>query len=103
MPHIHEKIFFSLDYDSFKECLKVCRASNDLFTSYSFKRVGKSVFCEAIHENLNTAMGNGQTQEVKRILSTGMADIKYMTEKKVHISFIFCCDVWKEGHSATLS
>ena len=34
--HIHEKIFFSVDYKSFKKCLEVSKSWNDLLTSESF-------------------------------------------------------------------
>ena len=77
VPHIYEKIFFSLDYTSFKECMKVCRSWNDLLTSQSFRRIGKSTFCYAIHEELSIAIEEGLTQVVKRILLNGMVDIEY--------------------------
>ena len=82
VPHVYEKIFFSLDYNSFKECMKVCRSWNDLLTSPSFQRIGKSTFCYAIYEELRKAIKNGQTQVVKGILSTGMVDIDYNTERE---------------------
>ena len=37
VPHIWEKIFLSLDYDSFKNCLKVSKAWNDVFHTESFQ------------------------------------------------------------------
>ena len=80
VPHVYEKIFFSLDYNSFKECLKVCRYWNDLLTSQSYRRIGKLVFCRAIHEELRIAIEEGLIQVVKRILSNGMVDIDYITE-----------------------
>ena len=73
--HIHEKIFFSLDYASFKSCLKVCRSWNDVLTSEPFRRKGKSVFCEEICRELQLAAMNGQADEVQIILSSGMVDI----------------------------
>ena len=48
VPHIHEKIFFSLDYESFKNCVEVSKSWNDLLTSDNFLRRGKSVFFENI-------------------------------------------------------
>ena len=80
VPHVYEKIFFSLDYNSFKECLKVCRYWKDLLTSQSYRRIGKLVFCRAIHEELRIAIEEGLIQVVKRILSNGMVDIDYITE-----------------------
>ena len=52
VPHILEDIFFSVDYDSFKKCLEVSKSWNDLLTSESFLRRGKSVFCEEIQDEL---------------------------------------------------
>ena len=53
--HIHEKIFFSLDYESFKKCLEVSKSWNALLLSESFLRRGKSVFCEDIQKELRIA------------------------------------------------
>ena len=42
VPHILEKIFFSLDYDSFVSCVKVCRTWNGLLSSESYQaRLGE--------------------------------------------------------------
>ena len=48
VPHILEKIFFSLDYESFKKCLEVSTAWKELLTSESFIIRGKMVFREEI-------------------------------------------------------
>ena len=48
VPHIIEQIFFSMDYESFKQCLEVSKSWNDLLTSKSFLRRGKSAFCEEL-------------------------------------------------------
>ena len=42
VPHLLEKIFLSLDYKSYKRCLEVSKLWNDLLTSKSFQRKGKS-------------------------------------------------------------
>ena len=44
VPHIIEKIFLSLDYYSFKSCLKVNKKWNQVLTSESFQKMGKSSF-----------------------------------------------------------
>ena len=44
VQHIWEKIFLSLDYESFKKCLAVCQAWNDIFTEESFVAKAKSTF-----------------------------------------------------------
>ena len=44
VQHIWEKIFLSLDYESFKKCLTVCQAWNGIFTKESFISKAKSTF-----------------------------------------------------------
>ena len=43
VPHILEKIFFSLDYASFKNCLEVCSEWNGLLTTKQYQRRGVGV------------------------------------------------------------
>ena len=75
LPHIFEKIFFSLDYESFKSCLEVSKSWNDLITAERFQRLGKSYFQEEIERDLWTASDNGSLSGVKRILSSFMVDV----------------------------
>ena len=80
--HIHEKIFFSLEYNSFKNCLEVCKSWHNVLTSESSQRWRKSVFREGIQEELETAIYNGQTEVVREMLSNGMADVEYIIPDK---------------------
>ena len=75
VPHILEKIFFSLDYTSFKICMEVSNSWKELLTSESFKTLGKSVFCKDIERELHQASVDGNLKDVKGILSSGMADV----------------------------
>ena len=81
VPHIHEKIFFSIDYESFKQCLEVSKSWNYLLTSESFLRRGKSIFCEDIEKDLLLAAERGNVDIIKRVLSSFMVDINFMTER----------------------
>ena len=57
--HIHDKIFFSLDYESYKKCLEVSKSWNDLLTSEYFLRRGKSLFCEDLQKvKMKNEVGN---------------------------------------------
>ena len=76
--HIHEKIFFSLDYNSFKNCQEVSKSWQNMLTSESSQRWRKSVFREGIQEELETAIYNGHTEVVREMLSNGMADVDCM-------------------------
>ena len=77
VPHILEKIFFSLDYKSFMICMEVSNSWNELLTSESFKRMGKSVFHDDIQRDLYQASEDGHLKKVRSILSSGMADVNY--------------------------
>ena len=46
VPHVLEKIFLSLDYESFKRCLKVNKEWNKLLMSKASQRKAASVFRE---------------------------------------------------------
>ena len=81
VPHIHEKIFFSLDYISFKKCLEVSKSWNNLLTSESFLKKGKSLFCEDIQKELLLAAERGNMGIIKRVLSSFVVDINFMTER----------------------
>ena len=81
VPHIFGKIFFSLDYESFKRCLQVSKSWNDLITSDRFQRLGKSFSREEIERDLWNASDNGSLPEVKRILSSFLVDVDCVREK----------------------
>ena len=78
VPHIYEKIFFSLDYESYKTCLEVSKTWSKLLTSESFQGKGKSVFRHEIladEANLSMALQRENKNEVERLLSSGMLDV----------------------------
>ena len=77
VPHVLEKIFFFLDYTSFKKCLEVSAIWNGLLTSESFQRRGKFVFRRVIRRELFYALKDSNTEKVTRILSSGMVDVNY--------------------------
>ena len=59
VPHILEKIFFSLDYESYKKCLEVSYAWNELLKSEQYLKIGKCEFQdelsedELVHDDIN--------------------------------------------------
>ena len=74
VPHILERIFFSLDYDSFKNCMEVSKTWRNLLISEQFQPRAKSEFCEEIHKDLMLASQKGLIKKVKAILSNIMLD-----------------------------
>ena len=78
VPHILEKIFFSLDYKSFKTCTEVNNAWKELLTSESFIVRGRELFQDEILKDEKTlldASERGESDRVRRLLSTGMVDV----------------------------
>ena len=78
VPHILEKIFFSLDYGSYKQCLNVSHAWKELLISDNFVIRGKVVFKEEIskdEKSLLEASVSGKLIEVRRLLSTRMVNV----------------------------
>ena len=72
IPHILEKIFFSLDYASFKNCKEVSRAWNELLST---KRYQEILRLKKEEEKLWNASKGGRSDEVRRLLSSGMLDM----------------------------
>ena len=70
VPHILEKIFFSLDYASFKKCLKVSKSWNDILKTESFLKRGKTVFWDDIHNELRVAAKEGNVDTIISLLSS---------------------------------
>jgi len=75
-----ENIFFSLDYESYKNCMEVNSEWADLLTSERFKTKAKVVFREEIFleeekRNLLNAARTNDTDEAERILANGLVDV----------------------------
>ena len=77
-PHILEKICLSLDYETFKNCLKVNKAWREVLASKTYQPKVQSTFREDIANEENTLIQmseDGGTEEVKRILSSGLIKV----------------------------
>ena len=77
VPHLLEKIFFFLDYESYKTCLEVSIVWKELLTSKSFQMKGKSVFRKEIFNeglDLFIAAKEGDKDKASEILKTGMVN-----------------------------
>ena len=75
VPHILEKIFFYLDYESFKKCMEVNTVWQELLTSDSFKRFGKLMFSKDIEPDLWHAVLKCNAEKVRKILSSRMVNV----------------------------
>ena len=127
VPHVLEKIFFFLDYESYKTCLEVSNAWNDLLSSESFRTRGKSVFHAEIFKdvkNLCTYAKKGEKDKAQDLLSSGMLDVNVVVGySKVYvirglqryggpgyyvqlqtggrISIVLSCTIWTQRHCPT--
>ena len=81
VPHVLERIFFSLDYDSFKQCLRVSKVWNQLLTSESYRPKAQLMFQKQIRRDQCVLIilfaRYGKISEVRRLLSSGMLDINF--------------------------
>ena len=90
VPHILEKIFLSLDYQSFKRCQEVNNAWKQSLTSETIKNKAKTVFHEEISKELLNAIAcdlincegeqcqGDNPDKVKRLLSNGLVEVVNM-------------------------
>ena len=78
VPHVLEKIFYSADYESFKNCLHVSKLWNDRLTSESLKLRCKVVFCENIQTDLLESAMSGLIHNITFVLSFSMADLNFV-------------------------
>ena len=72
VPHIHEKILLSLDYDTFKNSKGVCEAWDELLESETFMEKANSVFCGDMEKELLRYSREGDADKVKSLLSKGV-------------------------------
>ena len=74
VPHILEKIFFSLDYESYKTCSEVSKNWQEVIESKPYQIREFYVFDEAIYEpqeNLRRFARYGNATKLKELLSSG--------------------------------
>ena len=74
MPHILEEIFLSLDFQSFKNCHRVCKAWNGFLSAKSLHQKAKKLLSHN-NQRLRLALTEGNANKLERILSNGMVDV----------------------------
>ena len=71
VPHILEGIFFSLDYPSFRTCLRVSRTWYELLTTDRLQKKAKSTFHKGLLEDekkLRDAARKGDASEIRVVI-----------------------------------
>ena len=74
VPHILEEIFLSLDFQSFKNCHRVCKAWNGFLSAKSLHQKAKKLLSHN-NQRLRLALTEGNANKLERILSNGMVDV----------------------------
>ena len=98
VPAILEKIFFSMDYESFKACTEVSNAWRGILTSESFRKRAKSEYCHGIkadEHRLCEASKEGDLDEIVTVLSSGLVDVNCVCG---HYNSTPLCKAAKGGH-----
>ena len=74
VPHILERIFFSLDYDSFMASRKVCKAWNELYSSELYQQKAKKLLEEKMYNEKKLWQYSfaGNDREVGNLLASGV-------------------------------
>ena len=77
VPHILEKIFFSLDYNSFKKCMKVSNIWRQILSTKSYQRRLEDLFDEnkKNEQNLYAASKHGYTEMVRILCTQFMVNV----------------------------
>ena len=71
VPHIHEKILLSMDYETFMNCQGVCKTWDDLLVAESFRKKAYSLYREEMDRALVIKSGHGNAEVVKHLLLRG--------------------------------
>ena len=99
VPHILEKIFFSLDYESYKASHNVCTAWNQVLSSDSYVQKARKMQTDNWFK-LSNAITKGDAKEVKRIITKGMVDMNHKLGD-IYPTFI-CLDAMRKGNTEIL-
>ena len=78
VPHILEKIFLSLDYTTFKNCLAVNHQWKEFLTPDSFMKRARNRFKEEVLDDKNKlvkACRKGKVDEVRKLVWSGILDV----------------------------
>ena len=87
VPHILEIIFFSLDYRSFKKCIRVNKTWRELLTTARYQVELKKMLIEKKEneKKFYTASIEGNAEEVKRLAYNQLVDVNLYFDKEEEI------------------
>ena len=82
VPHILENIFSSLDYNSFKTCMKVNKTWREVLTTAPYQKILDKLLNEKWEneEKLYFASRDGNTEELRKLISNLKVDVNFVTK-----------------------
>ena len=78
MPHILEKIFFYLDFESYLKCIEVKNTWKNMLLSDSFQKRAKKLYRP--EEKLRNLSFAGNSDAVHKLVSCGLVDVNCQNE-----------------------
>ena len=101
VPHILEKIFFSLDYKSFKTCMSVNKTWRDLHATARYKKELAKMLIEKNNneKKLYSASRDGNAEEVRRLIYTHMVNVNFEMGQSQSTPLI---EASKRGHNKVI-
>ena len=86
VPHILEKIFLSVDYNTFKKCQEVSKDWKNLLISEPYLEKGKIIFCEQIRNDLMISTNKGKIDIIIKLFSSFRIDVNFISKKCMNMS-----------------
>ena len=103
VPHIHEKIFFSLDYKSYKTCMKVSKAWNELLLSEFYQKKSKTVFHKDILEEMKQFINACKKGDKSHLIEDDHYNLWIFTLISLSVALFFGCLFYFESYEASLN
>ena len=103
VPHIQEKIFFSLDYASYKTCMEVSQAWNELLKSESYHKKSKTVFRTEILEEKMKLLNAGEESKTPHKIEEKYYDFWIFTLISLSAVLFWGCLLYSENFEASLN
>ena len=103
VPHIQEKIFFSLDYKSYKTCMEVSRAWNELLDSESYHKKSETVFCAEILEEKMKLLNAGEESDAPHKIEEKYEGFWIFTLISMSVVLFWGCLLYCENFEASLN
>ena len=98
VPHIIEKIFLYLDYESYIKCHEVCDAWSKILETESIRRRSKALYHDEMVDDLFKATKARNIKQITRLLSIGINInvTKFITKYSIKTPLIEALSTWSQ-------